>query len=345
MRDRKHRRPKNVADHFKAADEDPLAPEKPLDYYFSSYSNTSIHFDMLRDRARTVSYARAIDLARHLFAGKTVLDLGCGTGILSMFSAKAGAARVVAVEMASIYRQAQTIIEKNGLSSTIEVMVGRAEELPLPKVDIIVSEWMGYLLLYESMFDAVISARDRLLASGGKLFPNRARLFLAGCTDQTDPSRLENYLGVNLSKLGDHANIVPRVEHFDDDRIITHPATLAEFDLETCSADDLDFSTDFELLVTKQCFLNGLVAWFDVEFTHGREPVVLSTSPKAEPTHWKQSCFGLDARVPVFAGDRVRGRFWLRRNKENFRFLDIKVDLKLKNALGSHRHIQFFLFQ
>jgi protein arginine N-methyltransferase 1 len=31
--------------------------------------------------------------------------------------------------------------------------------LPVDKVDIIISEWMGYFLLYESMFDSVLFAK------------------------------------------------------------------------------------------------------------------------------------------------------------------------------------------
>ena len=48
-------------------------------------------------------------------------------------------------------------------------------ELPVPQVDIIISEWMGYFLLYESMLDSVLWARDKYLnKETGKMLPDRA---------------------------------------------------------------------------------------------------------------------------------------------------------------------------
>lgn len=58
------------------------------------------------------------------------------------------------------------------------------KDLP-EKVDAIVSEWMGFCLLYESMLDSVIDARDRLLKPDGLMFPERARIYIAGLDDTT----------------------------------------------------------------------------------------------------------------------------------------------------------------
>lgn len=45
---------------------------------------------------------------------------------------------------------------------------GCIERIELPeKVDIIISEWMGFYLLHESMLDSVLFARDKWLNKGG----------------------------------------------------------------------------------------------------------------------------------------------------------------------------------
>lgn len=104
-----------------------------------------------------------------------MLDIGCGTGILSIFAARAGAKHVYAIENAEIAHFAREIIHRNGLSDKITVIKGKMEEIELPvkQVDIIVSEWMGYFLFYESMLDSVLWARDKYLAKNGKMVPDR----------------------------------------------------------------------------------------------------------------------------------------------------------------------------
>ena len=70
---------------------------------------------MLKDSVRTKSYRNAIVQNRHLFEGKIVLDVGCGTAILSMFAAQAGAKKVYAVDYSDIAKQASQIVKDNNL--------------------------------------------------------------------------------------------------------------------------------------------------------------------------------------------------------------------------------------
>src|SRR5688572_21364284 len=100
---------------------------------------------MLKDRVRTEAYRDFIYENKDLFKGKTVLDVGCGTGILSLFAARAGAARVFSVDNSSIIEKARQIVVENGLSEVITLIRGKVEEISLPvsKVDVIISEWMG----------------------------------------------------------------------------------------------------------------------------------------------------------------------------------------------------------
>merc|ERR1712194_591741 len=99
---------------------------------------------MLQDDVRTKAYRDAILNNRQLFEGKIVLDVGAGTGILSLFAAQAGAKRVFAIERSDMAAVARKIASDSGLDSVVEVMNGLLEEieLPVPYVDIIISEWI-----------------------------------------------------------------------------------------------------------------------------------------------------------------------------------------------------------
>ena len=103
----------------------------------------------------------------------------------SRFAVKAGAKHVIGVDMSTIIFKAREIVAKNGMSDKITLIQGKMEEieLPFPKVDIIISEWMGYFLLYESMLDTVLYARDRYLNKDGLIFPDKATIFMCGIED------------------------------------------------------------------------------------------------------------------------------------------------------------------
>lgn len=73
---------------------------------------------MLKDQVRTMAYRNAIYRNRHLFEGKVVLDIGCGTGVLSMFAASAGARLVIGVDMSGIIEQAKVIVRDNNLQES-----------------------------------------------------------------------------------------------------------------------------------------------------------------------------------------------------------------------------------
>merc|ERR1712076_246023 len=87
------------------------------DYYFDSCAHFGIHEEMLKDEVRTLTYRNSMYHNKHLFKDKIVLDVGCGTGILSMFAAKAGAKKVIGIECSSISDYAKKIVAANHLDN------------------------------------------------------------------------------------------------------------------------------------------------------------------------------------------------------------------------------------
>ncbi|KAL7002121.1 putative protein arginine N-methyltransferase 6 [Sarracenia purpurea var. burkii] len=172
-----------TATRVSAPDRDP-PPCTDFDMaYFHSYSHVGIHEEMIKDRVRTETYRAAIMQHQNYIAGKVVVDVGCGTGILSIFCAQAGAKRVYAVDASDIAVQANEVVKANNLADTIIVLHGRVEDVEIDEaVDVIISEWMGYMLLYESMLGSIITARDRWLKPGGLILPSNATLYMAPIT-------------------------------------------------------------------------------------------------------------------------------------------------------------------
>ena len=312
------------------------------DYYFGSYSSFHIHEEMLKDTVRTRTYQRAIMDNPGDFRDKIVLDIGAGTGILSIFAAKAGAKHVYAIEFAEIAIFAREIIKKNNLEDKITVIKGKMEEitLPVPQVDIIISEWMGYFLLYESMLDSVLWARDHYLAPGGVMLPDRAQLYIAAIEDgQYKHQKMtfwNDVYGVDMSCLTPTVMKEPLVDTVDANSLMSEPVKVLDLDLVRCNKDDVQFATQYQLTMKYNDRVHGVVAWFDTPFSNLQRPVMLSTSPFKKYTHWKQTVFYMERDLDVREGDVIYGSIACKKSTSNFRELDVKISYHYDGAPSGH---------
>lgn len=301
------------------------------DYYFDSYAHFGIHEDMLKDKIRTLSYKNAILTNQSLFKGKIILDVGCGTGILSMFAAKAGAKHVYAVEKSSIIDYAREIIDINGFGDRITVIQGTIEEIDLPeKVDVIISEWMGYCLLYESMLPSVLNARNRFLKETGTMFPTKAQIYICGIEDAEYRAKKidfwDDVYGFSYAPIKKWALLEPLVENCPKERIITNDYKLCDLDLNKCTIEDLTITSKFTLVPSEAQTMHAFVTWFDVEFKGPNTIVILSTSPYKKETHWCQTIFYLENPINVDPDTPVFGKFHMEPNLKNPRDQDFEID-------------------
>ncbi|GAA1829387.1 50S ribosomal protein L11 methyltransferase [Microlunatus capsulatus] len=125
------------------------------------WSSTDFPYTCLRDRRRTATLAEVV--AATVRPGDVVLDAGAGTGILALYAARAGAARVHAVETDPVLcRHLRSTVERNGYADVIEVVEDDVHTFAAPTVDVALVELVETALVDE----ALVSAYNALLALG-----------------------------------------------------------------------------------------------------------------------------------------------------------------------------------
>ena len=208
-------------------------------------------------------------------------------------------------------------------------------ELPVKNVDIIISEWMGYFLLYESMLDSVLFARDKYLVPGGKLLPDRAQLYIAAIEDEHYKNQKREFwndvYGVDMSCMTPTVMKEPIVDSCDSQMIVSNACKILDLDLTTCKKGDVQFASQWTLEMKYNDRIHGLIAWFDTPFSQLPRPVTLSTSPYSRYTHWKQTVFYMEKDLDCASGDVLRGNIACRQSKSNFRELDIKIGYQFES--------------
>ncbi|GLH16419.1 Histone-arginine methyltransferase CARMER [Gryllus bimaculatus] len=304
--------------------------------YFQFYGYLSQQQNMMQDYIRTSTYQRAILANLDDFKDKVVLDVGAGSGILSFFAIQAGARRVYAVEASTMAQHAESLVNANNLKGKIVVIAGKIEEITLPeKVDVIISEPMGYMLYNERMLETYLHAKkwlkDEVLGTTGVMFPSRGDLHIAPFTD--DNLYMEQYQqcfhGVDLSSLR-HAAMKeyfrqPIVDTFDM-RVCMAKSVRHVVDFQAAKETDLhriEIPLQFHLLESGT--VHGLAFWFDVAFIGKNSTVWLSTAPSEPLTHWYQVRCLLETPIFVKAGQLLTGRVLLVANQRQS--YDVTIEL------------------
>ncbi|KAH0482360.1 MAG: hypothetical protein KVP17_003087 [Porospora cf. gigantea B] len=377
--------PDSVPDSV-SADAEPSEPketrtseeDKP---YFGCYSDQEIHRIMILDQQRTGAYQDFIIGNTDLFKDKVVLDVGCGTGVLSMFAKQAGAKVVVGLDAAQkTLDLAKKITTANGFGD-IQLVAGKVEEHDLVfgpdgatvmkivrgsvvpaectpfQCDIIISEWMGYALMYESMLYTVLDARDRYLVPGGRVLPNGVvlRLHLANWMPRLCPFNWlkERPYGLDFSLLQPVSEaFLPEavVDEVPRNYLRSKNSVVGRWNLETASKDEIEsWRGSFDLVADDFC--TSLVLSFDTLFSASSESLAadlemapeehgvfnngsvnLSTSPERPITHWKQTLLHLktDSTSPftLEAGETLAGHLSFGQHPENSRHLVVGLELE-----------------
>ncbi len=332
--------------------------------YFCTYAYLYHQKDMLEDHKRTGAYFMACLKNQKVFQDKVVLDVGTGSGILAIFAARAGAKKVYAVEATDMAKYAKRLTEAQGYEGTIEVIQGVIESIEIPeKVDIIISEWMGYFLLRESMLDSVLVARDRFLKPDGALYPSHARMFMAPIRTNLTTQRnhafinamenwgeflhdMKSYYNVDLDCLSEdfrkeQQEYYKRTASWADvhpSQLIGEEALIKSYDLKSVTLEELKapLQSKFTMKISEPGSVEGFVGYFDTEFKGSDEtpavfPVTLSTAPdETGATHWGQQVFQVHPSIPCVPGDEIECDFEMLRRKDNHRLLEINMTYKMK---------------
>lgn len=295
------------------------------------FATAEMHLHLLNDYVRTATYGESI---RKRAAGGVVLEIGCGSGLLSCVAARAGAQHVYAIERAEIIEVARRIAHDNGLADQITFIAGDSMTVELPEqADLIVSELMSIDPLMQQILPILRDAGSRFLAPGGAMIP--ARLSILAVALDSDRVRCREYLlqeslrsarhlgaayGFDLSSLADaYEQEVVRSRarstmsedlgawkagaDLSHTKILSDEVPVIELDLAS-----LDPADAFEIPVTLDIERSGRHNAVATYFNAAMDDDLLLTSSPFGPQRcsaWSQLLTPID-ELEVVAGDQIR---------------------------------------
>jgi predicted RNA methylase len=260
------------------------------------------HWEMLHDEERLDRYAQAI--RRVVRPEHLVLDVGAGSGLLSLICARAGARRIVACEgQPPIADAARRIVTKAGHDDAITVVPKMSTRMRVPddlprRADVLVTETVDCALLGEGILPTIAHARDHLLTDNAIIMPGGGRI-LAQLVESTSLYR-KNHVGHLYGFDLTDFNRLSSIEYFDsrlrhhEYRTLSEPIEVFKFDFYRDSA--VPCRAKFVVPPARAGVCHAVVFWFELDLLPG---IGLTNSPAARSSHWKQAVQCLPAPIEV----------------------------------------------
>ncbi|KAL0019599.1 hypothetical protein WJX79_008229 [Trebouxia sp. C0005] len=291
------------------------------------------------EKIRTGTYYAAILENPTDFQDKVVMDVGAGSGILSLFAAQAGARKVYAIEASGMAKYARQLVAASGFTGAVEIIQSKVEELALDaQVDVLVSEPMGTLLVNERMLETYLYARNRYLKKGGRMFPQVGRIHTAAFSDANLYAEVANkaffwmqpsFYNIDITCLHKEAAaayFTQVVVDAIDPSVIVSQCASKTFDFGSITDPELiNFTIPLQLQIGRACVVHGIACWFDVLFDGSNTQRWLSTAPGQPTTHWFQLRCLMETPLHVQQGQVITGE--LRLAAHNRQSYDVFVDL------------------
>ncbi|NUM73584.1 50S ribosomal protein L11 methyltransferase [candidate division KSB1 bacterium] len=260
--------------------------------------------DMIVDRVRMEAYTQAVRQA--VKPGAIVIDLGAGSGLFTLLACKFGAARVYAIEYNNAIQVAREMAAANGYADRITFIQELSTRVSLPeRADVIISDLRGVLPLLEQHIPSLLDARERLLAPGGVLIPQRDTLWAALLSAPAHYERhfrpwQDDLFGLNTQACSRLlANAWRRVD-ITAEELLVEPQCWATLDYRTVREPNLTGELNWK--IASPGTAHGLGLWFDATLADG---VQFSNAPGNPKMIYGRAYFPWPQPVELAAGDEV----------------------------------------
>ncbi|MFM7888201.1 MAG: tetratricopeptide repeat protein [Pseudanabaena sp.] len=267
----------------------------------------SWHYWMMNDTARNLPYQEAI--ARYVTSETLVLEIGTGSGLLSMMAAKSGAKQVITCESEElIATQAKQIIKTNGYQVQIQVINKLSHDLVIPHdlsepADILITEIFGAWLPSDGAFDAIAHAIKHLLKPNAKVIPSGANLYLMAieCSELHQRYWVDQSLGFDLTGFNEFQYPRPAFIGQIDQHIyrpLSAPYCFSQLDFGSGQMKLTDQVVEVPVVADGR--LHGVCTWFDLLID---DTVMLTTGPlgdiKRRSRSWGQITAMISPSIPL----------------------------------------------